>query len=185
MSVSRKLSMDAVHQPTTGLLGEVYRILSSVQFNAASQRQILEQIQQDSTTESLGLPLIEVIQQRENSYLLCGNLRHYQLLRAAGAKTLHAHILPAETSPNSYAVRALRQGISTILMYDCTTKAPHPQLRELKKYLKNHASHELLELIKNDAFLKDALSISARDLRTQLQKKSPLELMVKQLKIST
>lgn len=183
--MSRKLSMDSVLQPTTGLLGEVYRALSSVQFNAASQRQILEQIQQDSTTVSLGLPLIEVIQQRENSYLVCGSFRHYQLLRAASVRNLDAHILPAETSPNSHAVRAFRQGISAILMYDCTTKTPHPQLRELKKHLKNHASHELLELIKNDAFLKDALSISARDLRTQLQKKSSLELKIKKLEINT
>lgn len=167
----KTLSMYAVHQPTTGLLAEVYRVLSSVQFNAASQRQILEQIQQDSTTVLLGLPLIEVIQQRENSYLLCSSFRHYQLLRAAGAKNVDAHILPAETSPNSHAVRAFRQNISAILMYDCTTKTPHPQLRELKKHLKNHASHELLELIKNDAFLTSALRISARDLRTQLKKK--------------
>ena len=169
--MSKKISMHAVHQPTAGLLAEVYRALSSVQFNAASQRQIFEQIQQDSTAESLGLPLIEVIQQRENSYLLCGNLRHYQLLQAAGAKTLHALILPAEAHPNSHAVRAFRQGISAILMYDCTTKSPHPQLRELKKHLKSHAGPELLQLIKNDAFLTSALRISARDLRTQLQKK--------------
>ena len=169
--MNKKISMDLVHEPTTGLLAEVYRVLSSVQFNAASQRQILEQIQQDSTAESLGLPLIEVIQQRENSYLLCGNLRHYQLLQAAGAKTLHALILPAEAPPNSHAVRAFRQGISTILVYDSTTKTPHPQLRELKKYLNSHASPELLQLIKNDAFLTSALRISARDLRTQLQKK--------------
>lgn len=169
--MSRKLSMDAVHQPTTGLLAEVYRILSSVQFNAASQRQILEQIQQDSTAESLGLPLIEVTQQRQDSYLLCGSFRHYQLLRAAGAKTFHAHILPAETYPNSHAVRAFRQGISVILMYDSTTRSPHPQLRELKKNLKSHASPELLQLIKSDAFLKNSLRISARDLRTQLKKK--------------
>ena len=174
--------MDSVLQPTTGLLGEVYRALSSVQFNAASQRQILEQIQQDSTAESLGLPPIEVIQQRQDNYLLCGSFRHYQLLQAAGAKTLHALILPAEAPPNSHAVRAFRQGISTILVYDCTTKTPHPQLLELKKYLKNHASPELLQLIKNDAFLKSALRISARDLRTQLTNISPLELMVKKLK---
>lgn len=174
--------MDSVHQPTKGLLAEVYRVLSSVQFNAASQRQIFEQILQSSTTESLGLPLIEVIQQRQDSYLLCGSFRHYQLLRAAGAKSLDAHILPAETSPNSHAVRAFRQGISTILVYDCTTKTPHPQLRELKKHLKSHASPELLQLIKNDAFLKSALRISARNLRTQLTNTSPLELMVKKLK---
>lgn len=167
----KTLSMYAVHQPTTGLLAEVYRVLSSVQFNAASQRQILEQIQQDSTTVLLGLPLIEVIQQRENSYLLCGNLRHYQLLQAAGAKTLHALILPAEAHPNSHAVRAFRQGISAILMYDCTTKSPHPQLRELKKHLKRHAGPELLQLIKNDGFLTNALRVSARDMRTQLKKK--------------
>ena len=60
----KTLSMHAVHQPTTGLLAEVYRVLSSVQFNAASQRQILEQILQCSTTDSLGLPLIEVIQRK-------------------------------------------------------------------------------------------------------------------------
>lgn len=168
----KTLSMHAVHQPTTGLLAEVYRVLSSVQFNAASQRQILEQIQQDSTTVLLGLPLIEVIQQRENSYLVCGNVRLYQLLQAAGAKILHAQILPAETCPNTRAGRAFRQGISTILMYDCTAKSPHPQLRELKKHLKNHSSQELLELIKSDAFLKNALSISARDLRTKLKKKA-------------
>ena len=183
--MSRKLSMDAVHQPTTGLLGEIYRTLSSVQFNASSQRKIFEQIQQCSTTDSQGLPLVEVIQLRENSYLICGNVRHYQLLRAAGAKILCAQVLPAETCPQTHAVRAFRQGISAILMYDCTTKTPHPQLRELKKHLKNHASHELLELIKNDAFLKDALSISARDLRTQLQKKSSLELKIKKLEINT
>lgn len=168
----KTLSMHAVHQPTTGLLAEVYRVLSSVQFNAASQRQILELIQQCSTADSLSLPLIEVIQQRQDSYLLCGSFRNYQLLRAAGAKALHAHILPAETSPNSHAVRALRQGISTILMYDCSKKTPNLQLRELKKYLKGHASPELLQLIKTDAFLKNVLRISARDLRTQLKKKA-------------
>lgn len=167
----KTLSMHAVHQPTTGLLAEVYRVLSSVQFNAASQRQILEQILQCSTTDSLGLPLIEVIQQRENSYLVCGSFRHYQLLRAVGAKILHAQVLPTETCANAHAVRAFRQGVSAILMYDCTTKSPHPQLRELKKYLKSHASPELLQLIKTDAFLTNALRVSARDLRTQLKKK--------------
>ena len=42
--MSRKLLMDSVHQPTKGLLAEVYQVLSSVQFNVASQRQILELI---------------------------------------------------------------------------------------------------------------------------------------------
>lgn len=170
----KKLSIDAVHEPVFGLIGEVYRVLSYVQFNASSQRKIFEQIQQCSTAESLGLPFVEVIQQRENSYLICASFRHYQLLRAAGAKTLHALVLPAETCPSTHAVRAFRQGVSTILVYDCTTKEPHPQLRELKKYLRNHASPELLQLIKTDSFLKSALSISARDLRTQLKKKALL-----------
>ncbi len=170
--MSKKISMDSVHQPTTGLLAEVYRALSVVQFNAVSQGQILTKIQQWSIEGWLGLLTIEVFQQRENSYLLCGSFRHYQLLRAAGAKALHAHILPAETSPNSHAVRAFRQGISTILMYDCSKKTPNLQLRELKKYLKSHASPELLQLIKTDAFLKSVLRISARDLRTQLKKKA-------------
>lgn len=168
----KTLSMHVMHQPTTGLLAEVYQVLSSVQFNASSQRQILEQIQQCSATNSLGLPLVDVIQQRENSYLICGSFRLYQLLQAAGAKILHTQILSAETCLNTCAGRAFRQGISTILMYDCTAKSPHPQLRELKKYLKNHASQELLELIKSDAFLKNVLSISARDLRTKLKKKA-------------
>lgn len=181
----KKISMGSVHQPTTGLLAEVYRVLSFIQFNAESQRQILDQIQQDNTTESLGLPLIEVIQQRQESYLLCGSFRHYQLLRASGEKALHANILPAEEHPNSHAVRAFRQGISTILMYDCSKKTPNLQLRELNKYLKSHASPELLQVIGNDAFLKSALRISARDLRTLLKNESPLELRVKQLQANT